>query len=222
MLQHTDAVPAMKIPKLMELPSLVLVDRLFVNGTGEIYYSSPLLKLSMTSVQPLRNSPSSRASPPPPSSSASPPERARYQDPVGFAFEEFQNVVDPQSREKQRAIFEEPKLHFVNQANNATDNNITVTPGNSGTDARSIPSSGSGHGHVSNTSDTNSGRLKRKQYSSPRIGSGGLEPVIEERSWQDFELAPENDLIVETGPTQTQKRPIVDQQIDQITDSIRT
>ncbi|CAL5407509.1 unnamed protein product [Camellia sinensis] len=126
--------------------------------------------------------------------------------------------------------------------------NVMVTPGNSGTlysyhlslfsqffkikifmaesttgdEVKSIPSSGSGHGFLSNNSDVNSGRSNKKRpYSSSRHDGSGLEPVAEENSWQQpdlsFKLArlsengltPENDLLLKThfdtpGTTQTE------------------
>ncbi|KAK4385308.1 Sister chromatid cohesion 1 protein 1 [Sesamum angolense] len=103
-----------------------------------------------------------------------------------------------------------------------------------GDEIRSIPSSGSGHGFFSHNSDINSGRSSKKRpLSASRNSGNGLEPVAEEPSWQhsdpNFKLArlsenglsPDNDLLVETGPTQTQKHPVVNQPLDQITDSIR-
>lgn len=51
-------MPTMKIANLMELPSVVLIGGLFANGTGEIHYPPPLLKLSIRSAQPPQNSPS--------------------------------------------------------------------------------------------------------------------------------------------------------------------
>lgn len=109
-----------------------------------------------------------------------------------------------------------------------------MTPNNSGDEVRSIPSSGSGHNFLSHNSEVNSGwSNKKRPYSSSRHIGSGLEPVAEEYSWQhpdpNFKLArlsengltPDNELLVETGPTQTQKFPVIDQPIDQITDAIR-
>ncbi|KAM7516429.1 hypothetical protein LguiA_006012 [Lonicera macranthoides] len=242
--KHMGTMPTMKIANLMELPSVVLIGGLFANGTGEIHYPPPLLKLSIRSAQPPQNSPSGRASPPQPSSS-SPPERIHYQDPEGFPLEEINSGVGSHSLEvpieKQRTIFADKRMptdivteelgtYFMNNGVTITEANMIVTPGNSGNEVRSIPSSGSGQDFVSNNSEVNSGRSKKRHYSSSHGGSG-LEPVAEENSWRspNFKLSrlsengptPENDLLVETGPTQTQDHPIIIQPIDQLTDSIR-
>ncbi|KAF7132590.1 hypothetical protein RHSIM_Rhsim09G0179600 [Rhododendron simsii] len=122
-------------------------------------------------------------------------------------------------------LMEELRNNLVKDGVRVHDANVMVTPGNSGDEVRSIPSSGSGHG--------TSGRSNKKRpYSSSRHSGSSLETVAEENPWQhpdpNFKLArlsengltPENDLLVETGPTQTQ-RPILNPAIDQITNSIR-
>ncbi|XP_057784649.1 sister chromatid cohesion 1 protein 1 isoform X2 [Salvia miltiorrhiza] len=112
--------------------------------------------------------------------------------------------------------------------------NLMATPANSGDGIRSLPSSGSGHGFISHNSDTTSGRSRKKRpFPTSNDSGNGLEPVAEDLSWEhpdpNFKLAKvsENqftsdfDLLVETGPTQTQKQQIINQPLDQITDSIR-
>uniref|UniRef100_A0A7N0TQE1 Rad21/Rec8-like protein C-terminal eukaryotic domain-containing protein n=1 Tax=Kalanchoe fedtschenkoi TaxID=63787 RepID=A0A7N0TQE1_KALFE len=108
-----------------------------------------------------------------------------------------------------------------------------VAPGDSGDDVRSIPSTGSGNSWHSFTSHASSGRLNRKRpYSMSGQDGVGLEPVTEENPLNlqelNFKLAqlhesgtsPENDPLVETEPTQTQKT-IKDHPVGKITDGIR-
>ncbi|KAF5947813.1 hypothetical protein HYC85_013770 [Camellia sinensis] len=251
-----DAMSTMEIGNLMELPPVALICGLSTTGNREIHYPAPLLELWMRSTIPTRDLPSGktnlqldagRKSPPQPPepSSSSPPDRAHHTDPLGFI---FTGGLGSQSlgvsREKLRTNLktnEIPTEVFIpglsnNLGNNGVwvnEANVMVTPGNSGDEVKSIPSSGSGHGFLSNNSDVNSGRSNKKRpYSSSRHDGSGLEPVAEENSWQqpdlNFKLAslsengltPENDLLVETGPTQTQQ-PIFNPPIDLITDSIR-
>ncbi|KAI3517456.1 hypothetical protein L1887_16671 [Cichorium endivia] len=115
---------------------------------------------------------------------------------------------------------------------------VTVTPSNSeGDDVRSMPSAE----FVPHGSDVNSGRSNKKRlFSSTRRSGSNLEPVVEELfgNYPDPILKlsdlSENengayfdifffDMLVETGtgPTQTQKDPIPDQPVEQLTDSIR-
>ncbi|CAK9135819.1 unnamed protein product [Ilex paraguariensis] len=173
-------------------------------------------------------------------------------------YEDFQSGIGSQSLgasiEKQRAninnnefppeiLMEELRTNLMNNGvritlangERVTEANLMVTPGNSGDEVRSIPSSGSAHGFLSHNSGGNSGwSNKKRPHSSPRHSGSGLEPVAEEHPWQhpdpNFKLArlsenlpttPENDLLVETGPTQTQQHPIFNQPFEQITDSIR-
>ncbi|KAI7986093.1 Sister chromatid cohesion 1 protein 1 [Camellia lanceoleosa] len=255
-----DAMSTMEIGNLMELPPVALICGLSTTGNREIHYPAPLLELWMRSTIPTRDLPSGRKSPPQPPepSSSSPPDRA--QDILihwDFSlikylnvkpFEDFHSGLGSQSlgvsREKLRTNLktnEIPTEVFIpglsnNLGNNGVrvnEANVMVTPGNSGDEVKSIPSSGSGNGFLSNNSDVNSGRSNKKRpYSSSRHDGSGLEPVAEENSWQqpdlNFKLArlskngltPDNDLLVETGPTQTQQ-PIFNLPIDLITDSIR-
>ncbi|CAL5404671.1 unnamed protein product [Camellia sinensis] len=234
-----DAMSTMEIGNLMELPPVALICGLSTTGNREIHYPAPLLELWMRSTIPTRDLPSGRKSPPQPPepSSSSPPDRAHYTDPLGFPFEDFHSGLGSQSlgvsREKLRTNLktnEIPTEVFIpglsnNLGNNGVwvnEANVMVTPGNSGDEVKSIPSSGSGHGFLSNNSDVNSGRSNKKRpYSSSRHDGSGLEPVAEENSWQQpdlsFKLArlsengltPENDLLLKThfdtpGTTQTE------------------
>ncbi|XP_011076663.1 sister chromatid cohesion 1 protein 1 [Sesamum indicum] len=255
----TDALSTMKIATLMGLPSVVLVEKLVTSGNRQVHYPAALLEMWMRSTQPPHDSPSGRSShlQPPEPSSSSPPERMHFMEPMGDPFEDFHSRIGSQSMgisiEKQRAnahdtemppeiLMEEFRNNLKNnglgekEANgmSASKANLMATPGNSGDEIRSIPSSGSGHGFFSHNSDINSGRSSKKRpLSASRNSGNGLDPVAEEPSWQhsdpNFKLArlsenglsPDNDLLVETGPTQTQKHPVVNQPLDQITDSIR-
>ncbi|KAG8380863.1 hypothetical protein BUALT_Bualt06G0060700 [Buddleja alternifolia] len=253
-----DAWSMMKIATLMDLPSVVLMEKLFENANKQIYYPAPLLEVWMRSTQPPHDSPSGRMShhQPPEPSSSSPPERTHFMEPMGDPFDEFDSRVGSRSMgisiEKQRANFHNnempPVILMEELRNNLKKNGLGVkevngsasranpmtTPGNSGDEIRSIPSSGSGHGFLSHNSDVNSGRSSKKRpFSASKNSGSGLEPVAEELSWEhpdpNFKLArlaenglsPDNDLLVETGPTQTQKHPVINQPLDQITDSIR-
>ncbi|XP_073127051.1 sister chromatid cohesion 1 protein 1 isoform X2 [Henckelia pumila] len=241
-------VATMKTSTLMDLPSIVLVEGLFTNGNRKVHYPTPLLELWIKSTQPPLDSPSGLTShhrPPEPSSS-SPTERL-FMEPLADPFQLPQGGWDSQSMnisiEKQRAnafdnglppeiITEEHRSNLkINGVKDA--HGVMTTPGNSGDDIRSIPSSGSGHGFFSHNSDGNSGRSgKKRPYSASKNNENGLEPVAEEFSWHhpdpNFKLARLSeygltpDLMVETGPTtQTQKPPIIYQPQDHITDSIR-
>ncbi|XP_057510038.1 sister chromatid cohesion 1 protein 1-like isoform X1 [Actinidia eriantha] len=242
-----NALPTMKIRDLMDLPPTVLVCGLFVTGNRGIHYPAPLLELWMRSTRPPHDSPSGRISPPQPSSS-SPADRAHHNDRVGLPSEDFHSGIGSQSLgvsiEKLRKtvnvnelpnefFIEELRSNLVNNGVRVAEVNVMVTPRNSGDEVKSMPSSGSGHGFPSHSLEINSGRSNKKRpYSSSRHSGSGLEPVAEETSWQhpdpNFKLArlsengltPENDLLVETGPTQIQQ-PILNPPIDHITDSIR-
>ncbi|KAM4104202.1 hypothetical protein ACJW30_06G139100 [Castanea mollissima] len=247
--KHADIMSTMKIVNLMELPPVVLIGDLFINGAREVYYPPPLLELWMKSIQPPHDSASERTSPPmpPEPSSSSAPERVHFQDPKGFPFEDFHSGVGSESLgapiEKLRRnivnndipteiLMDELRANLMNNGVRVGEANLMVTPGNSD-EVRSIPSSASGHGGLSHNSEVNSGRSNRKRpYSSSRHSSGGLEPVAEENPWNhpdpnfklsrlsEYGLTPDQELFVETGVTQTQQENIKPP-VDIITDSIR-
>ncbi|KAM3697773.1 hypothetical protein ACB098_06G138700 [Castanea mollissima] len=244
--KHADIMSTMKIVNLMELPPVVLIGDLFINGAREVYYPPPLLELWMKSIQPPHDSASERTSPPmpPEPSSSSAPERVHFQDPKGFPFEDFHSGVGSESLgapiEKLRRnivnndipteiLMDELRANLMNNGVRVGEANLMVTPGNSD-EVRSIPSSASGHGGLSHNSEVNSGR--KRPYSSSRHSSGGLEPVAEENPWNhpdpnfklsrlsEYGLTPDQELFVETGVTQTQQENIKPP-VDIITDSIR-
>nr|GMC92889.1 sister chromatid cohesion 1 protein 1 [Ipomoea batatas]GMC94289.1 sister chromatid cohesion 1 protein 1 [Ipomoea batatas]GMD02122.1 sister chromatid cohesion 1 protein 1 [Ipomoea batatas] len=53
-----DAFSTMKVARLMELPPLVLIERLLTKWSREVHYPKPLLNLWMKSTQPPHDSPS--------------------------------------------------------------------------------------------------------------------------------------------------------------------
>ncbi|XP_031095284.1 sister chromatid cohesion 1 protein 1 [Ipomoea triloba] len=246
-----DAFSTMKVARLMELPPLVLIERLLTKWSREVHYPKPLLNLWMKSTQPPHDSPSGRNSgiQPPEPSSSSPLERNPFPDLSGNPFEDFQSGVDPQiiaSREKQVDDFNEIPDNFEKDLRNnvpnidtqlsgargvskTTVNDPMATPGGSGYGIRSIPSSESGHGFPSSNSDLNLGRSNRKRpYSSSRHSSSSLEPVAENGPEVNLKMKRLSELS-ETGFTPdlietgpTQtQNPTVAQPCDKITDSIR-
>ncbi|KAK3035171.1 hypothetical protein RJ639_032844, partial [Escallonia herrerae] len=120
-------------------------------------------------------------------------------------FEDVRGAVTSQSSgisiEKLRAnlnnhempLVEEVRTMFMNtngvgltDANgpSVAEPNQMVTPSNSGAEVRSI-SSGSGNGLFSYVSEANTGRSNQKRaFSSSRHDGSGLEPVVEETSWE--------------------------------------
>ncbi|KAK7847408.1 sister chromatid cohesion 1 protein 1 [Quercus suber] len=146
--KHADIMSTMKIVNLMELPPVVLIGDLFINGDRAVYYPPPLLELWMKSIQPPHDSASERTSPPmpPEPSSSSAPERVHFQDPKGFPFEDFHSGVGSESLgapiEKQRRnivnndipteiLMDELRANLMNNGVRVGEANLMVTPGNS-------------------------------------------------------------------------------------------
>ncbi|KAL4574999.1 hypothetical protein LXL04_021839 [Taraxacum kok-saghyz] len=228
-----------KIARLMDLPPVSLVCGLV--GEKDIHYPLPILKLWTKSIQPLHDSPSAERnnSPPhpPAPSSSSPLERNNYHDPISPPFEEQHNGevgsgslgVSVENIRVNIMDNNDVGLHSIPIEKSTTEVNMrTFTPSNSGDDVRSIPSAEL----LPRGSDVNSGRSNKKRpFSSSRRSGSNLEPVIEELHGHSpdpvFKLSElsenENDLVVETGhtPTQTQKVPIPEQPVEQLTESIR-
>ncbi|XP_047329266.1 sister chromatid cohesion 1 protein 1-like isoform X1 [Impatiens glandulifera] len=230
-------LPSKKIAKLMDLPPVVLICGLFVTGSGEVYYppgllelwristhNSPSVTISSDQQQPLRPSSSSRQ------------DGRDYNDPSRYEpFEDFQSGVGSQplgsSVEKLRTDIHNNDI-LTGELNNVSGVNNKASEF-AEDEVRSNPSSGSAYDFMTLNSDTNSGRLNKKRpYSSSKHSRSGLEPVEEEISLlhaePNFKLSrlsedgvtPE--LLVETGPTQTQAHfRAFDQQVDHMTDCIR-
>ncbi|RDX87708.1 Sister chromatid cohesion 1 protein 1, partial [Mucuna pruriens] len=143
-------------------------------------------------------------------------------------FEDFDSRLDYQAPpiEKQRKnILVDELTHSLLRGPEATPQISSVKAG--GDSVHSFPRPASEHGPASH-SDFDSGRtmnrFKKKRYSSSGNSSGGLEPLAED---VNFKLAglyedgptPDQELLVETGPTQTQVN--INHPSDKITDSIQ-
>ncbi|CAI9090767.1 OLC1v1025602C1 [Oldenlandia corymbosa var. corymbosa] len=236
-----NAMTKKKIATLMELPPIVLVEGLYKYGDAEVYFPVPLLELWRKSTQPLHNahfgptSTSQRSEGSQPSITAS-SEGNHTQDPIEFPFEDsrddFGSVLEKVSIEKQRRnVNDNPQTGILmEELRTKTIDKINpfATPGTSSDSARSIPSSGSGHGFHSHTSENNSSKSSKKRPYSPNGHINiGLEPVDEENSWQhpdpNLKLAREyeNDPMSDSGPKRTRKNPDMSQPADPITNSIR-
>ncbi|CAN0879505.1 Sister chromatid cohesion 1 protein 1 [Linum grandiflorum] len=226
----------MKVSALMELPPMVLIDKASIDANRKVYYPAPLFALWTKSTQPPHDSPSARTfSPPPPETSPShPPETDHFADQHNF--EDFQSKVASQSVgssvERQTAAVGSVE-HLIGQleANlpfrDELESNkmkgkepIFTTPVDAGAGARFAASSSSGRAIPPHYSEMNSGQ---------RSGSS-LHSVPEDMSWvPDPDLAtlhekdptPDQELLVETGPTQTQP-PTIPQQLDPMTEAMRT
>ncbi|CAN4099113.1 unnamed protein product [Withania somnifera] len=196
------------VARVMEVAPIALLKGLFTNGNKEVHYPAPLLKLWMRSTQPPHDSPSGKPSlpyPPEPSYSSS-GENMGNLEPVRYLFEDFQGGVGSPSVgisiEKQREnlnnnmippeiLMEDLRTNPANvglhptEANRVKKTDHMATPG-SGDEPRSIPSSGSGHGLLSQNSVTNSNRSNKKRlHSSPKNNGNGLQPVAEENTWHN-------------------------------------
>ncbi|GKV28257.1 hypothetical protein SLEP1_g37336 [Rubroshorea leprosula] len=230
----TNIMSRMKIAKLMDLPAVVLMDDMFSNGIQEIHYPAPLMELWIRSTQPLHGSPSARtlgaAAPEP--SSMSPPDGLNSHDTMRYPFDDFHNGFGSPSMdvpmEKIRTglvndaveiLIDELKARRVANASSAPEDNVMATPLNSGGEMRSAGS-------------TPEGSNKKRPYSSSKHSGSSLDPVAEETSMRHpdptFKLSrlsekdqtPDQELLVETGPTPTQY-PVISQPVDKMTDTIR-
>ncbi|CAI0416092.1 unnamed protein product [Linum tenue] len=237
----------MKVASLMELPPMVLVDDLSINANKDIYYPAPLLVLWTKSTQPPHDSPSARAtSHQPPEASNSSPQDAAAQFEDLYNFDDYQSGAGSQSIgipfEKQVAPVVgsrnvlignlEAELFGDEFEANLDNNNIrmgrnkepavvTTTPGNPGKEARSVSSSGSGHSVLRRRSEINSGHQ--------RSGSS-LRSIPEDTSWlpdpdiptvHQKDPALDQEVLLETGPTQTQQPFATSQPVDALTEAIR-
>ncbi|CAI0415697.1 unnamed protein product, partial [Linum tenue] len=237
----------MKVASLMELPPMVLVDDLSINANKDIYYPAPLLVLWTKSTQPPHDSPSARAtSHQPPEASNSSPQDAAAQFEDTYVFDDYQSGAGSQSIgipfEKQVAPVVgsrnvlignlEAELFGDEFEANLDNNNIrmgrnkeppvvTTTPGNPGKEARSVSSSGSGHSVLRRRSEINSGH----QHSGSSLRS-----IPEDTSWlpdpdiptvHQKDPALDQEVLLETGPTQTQQPFATSQPVDALTEAIR-
>ncbi|CAN1333671.1 Sister chromatid cohesion 1 protein 1, partial [Linum perenne] len=228
---------SMKVHALMELPPMVIMDKLSIAPNRDIYYPEPLLALWTKCTKPPHDSPPVRTSSPPSAtmSHSSPRETAPFPDQHNEDIPSragSQSVGSPRERQRTaahignmehliRKVLEPNNLPSGDEFDNNYNNNIGMrmkeavftTPGNSGDAGINAPSSSSGH-IPSHHSDMNSG---------PRTGST-LPFVPEETTWiPDDEMMPlheDPELVVETGPTQTQPA-TKPQQLDPMTETIR-
>ncbi|XP_022743895.1 sister chromatid cohesion 1 protein 1 [Durio zibethinus] len=226
--RRTNILWTLKIAKLMEFPSTVLMDDMFVKGNQEIPYPAPLLDLWKKSTQPHRESPSVRTSQPQPPD-PSPPERVQSDYPMDYPFEDLHSGVGSPSH----ATIELQRTTVVHKVTPVGTNQF-VTPGNSGMKNLSLHvlclssvwrhfevirdalrysgSSVSGDGVPLNNLEVNIGRVRSKNnVPSTSRNSGSLDTVVEvfheadtdyklSRS-QKKNLAPDQEFLVETQLT---------------------
>ncbi|GMH04185.1 hypothetical protein Nepgr_006024 [Nepenthes gracilis] len=247
------ATSTMKITQLMELPPVVLSYELLDNGGREIYYPAPLMEMWMRNVVASHSSPSGRNTlpiPPGASTLSPPPSGQHHNHLLKFDFGDLHSGIGSQSSVEKQRVQDEVRIHlpeiiFMPNQIGENESNLRATPTSSGYDVRSIPSSGSGHGLFSTSTDANSARsLKKRHYSSSRHSGGGLEPLDEETQWAlqtepNFMIieeqreqiskltrpsqkgpTPDQELLVETGPTQAHHH-VVDEELENRTNIIR-
>ncbi|KAI3866286.1 hypothetical protein MKW98_007941 [Papaver atlanticum] len=255
--KRAKSITRMKIAQLMGIPPVALVMGLAGKYSTEIYYPKPLLDLYMRSIQirPPRDSPAGSTSGPQPPEPVSPFDGNPVELPVedlqigvrtrskqrstekqmpnhSVLAEDFQSGVE--SRSKQPSIEKQMQMpnldNFEFPVNEAS---MMFTPGHSGDNERSAPSSGSGNGFLNLEPEVQLHSGSRKRHSSRHSG-GNLASVAEDKIWDlpepDFKFRRfsengflhENETLVETGPTPTQHPPADhDQPMDKITDTIR-
>ncbi|KAF8115186.1 hypothetical protein N665_0029s0032 [Sinapis alba] len=235
------ASPSIEVTKRMKLPLTQLFE-----GPVDGSYPPQLMELWSKCTQPLQTSTSETGRPDLPAEQSPGFFQERMQthhqtDHHQGNETSFQNLGSP--AERLRASLAEKdgsieglmaKSRASAENNNRQAADISVTPFYSGDDVRSMPSSTPSARGAASTNieiNSNSRRLNRKrQHSSPRRG---LEPVAEDRTWEhrshdfEFTMLPEkgftadNEVLVETGPTQTQK-PVTTYSDEKITDSIKS
>ncbi|XP_022637684.1 sister chromatid cohesion 1 protein 1 isoform X2 [Vigna radiata var. radiata] len=217
--QQTNVLSSTKIANLMKLPPVALSGDLFTAENNDIYYPAPILDLWIKSIQPPHDSPSERISahhPPEPSFSS--PPGVHSGDFMQFPSEDFDSRPDyqapPVEKQRKNVLMDELTASLLG-GHESTPHVSSVKAGDS---AHSFPRPASEHGPASH-SDFDSGR-----YSSSAKSSGGLEPLVEDVNFKLARLyedgpTPDQELLVETGPTQTQVN--INHPSDKITDSIQ-
>ncbi|QCE01360.1 cohesin complex subunit SCC1 [Vigna unguiculata] len=222
--QQTNVLSSTKIANLMKLPPVALSGDLFTAENNDIYYPAPILDLWIKSIQPPHDSPSERISahhPPEPSFSS--PPGVHSGDFMQFPSEDFDSRLDnqapPVEKQRKNVLMDELTASLL-RGHDSTPHVSSVKAGDS---AHSFPRPASEHGPAS-LSDFDSGRFKNKRYSSSANSSGGLEPLVEDVNFKLARLyedgpTPDQELLVETGPTQTQVN--INHPSDKITDSIQ-
>ncbi|KAK7300494.1 hypothetical protein RJT34_11339 [Clitoria ternatea] len=228
--KRTDIMSSTKIANLMKLPPVVLAGDLFSSENNDIYYPPPILDLWIKSTQPPHDSPSERISahhPPEPSFSS--PPRVHNEDFMGFPFEDFDSRVDNQlwaaSIEKRRnnVFMDELRANLLRVPEDTPRDSAVKFGDGVHSSPKSVSEHDGEHGAAS-YSGFDSGRFKKRRYSSSGNSSGGLEPVAENVNFElprlsEVSPTPDQELLVETGPTQTQVKS--NPASDKITDSIQ-
>ncbi|GMI79937.1 DETERMINATE, INFERTILE 1, SYNAPTIC 1 [Hibiscus trionum] len=221
---------ALKMAKLMELPSIVLMDDMFVKGNQEIPYPEPLLDLWKKSNRPQDDSPSVRTSPVQPHPQPHEPsstERVHSDYPMDYPFEDLHSGVGSPSHV---AAVELPR----SKGTKATPVKINhfVLSGNSGDAVRSTGSSVSGDGVPSGNLEVQIDRVgsKKKNVPSTSRNNSGLDTVHEAFCEADTEYkltregrknsAPDPDFMVVTQLTM--ETPANDTPPDIMTENIKT
>ncbi|KAI5434035.1 sister chromatid cohesion 1 protein 1 [Lathyrus oleraceus] len=227
--QRHGIMSSTKIADIMEVPLVALNEGLFSSVKKDIYYPTPLLDLWIKATQPPHDSPSVRVTShhPPEPSSTSPP-GVHNNDFAGYGFEEFDGNLDNlfnATAEKVRTQILENGLRVPESTLHASSRKSDGFPG--GDSARSIPSTASEHGY-SSQSDLERGRFRKRVHSLSGNSSRGLPTVAENENLKaanfklprlsDIGATPDQELLVETGPTQTQGNTNLPS--DKITESI--
>ncbi|KAK8715884.1 hypothetical protein V6N13_043209 [Hibiscus sabdariffa] len=220
---------SLKIAKLMELPSVVLMDDMFAKGNQEIPYPEPLLDLWKKGNQPHDGSPSVRNSslqlqpqPLEPSST----ERVHSDHPMDYPFEDLHSGVGSPSHVAAVELLR-------SKGTKVTPVNINhfVSSGNSGDGVRSTGSSVFGDGIPLDNLEVKLERVgSKKNVPSTSRNNSGLDTVHEAFCEADTvykltrpgreNLAPDPDFIVVTQLTK--ETPADDPAPDIMTENIKT
>ncbi|XP_045831036.1 sister chromatid cohesion 1 protein 1 [Trifolium pratense] len=218
-----------KIANLTEVPPGVIKDGLFSIVNKDIHYPTPAVDSWIKSTQPPHDSPSVSISPQHPPEPSSPP-GVHNNDSEGYVSEDLDNRLNniiKASREMQVTQIPDNGLRVPDGTPHASSGKSDGSQG--GDKENSIPSTVSGH-RLSSHSDLERGRpTKRTRCSSFGNSSGGLPTVAENENFPDanFKLSkrlsnigptPDQDLFVETAPTQTQGK--ANHPSDELTKSI--
>ncbi|KAK8672350.1 hypothetical protein V6N13_110722 [Hibiscus sabdariffa] len=220
---------SLKIAKLMELPSIVLMDDMFAKGNQEIPYPEPLLDLWKKGNQPHDGSPSVRnpsLQPQPQPLEPSSTERVHSDYPMDYPFEDLHSGVGSPSHVAAVELLR-------SKATKVTPVNINhfVSSGNSGDVVRSTGSSVSGDGVPLDNLEVKVERVgSKKNGPSTSRNNSGLDTVHEAFCEADTvykltrpgreNLAPDPDFIVATQLTK--ETPADDPAPDIITENIKT
>ncbi|XP_010543709.1 PREDICTED: sister chromatid cohesion 1 protein 1 isoform X2 [Tarenaya hassleriana] len=189
-----------KVTKLMDIPPTLLIDHLRSKGHDDISYPPPLHQLWSKSTHLVQN-PTSEIHGPGfahEQSTGSPQERMNDHNQTDHNLDNGMNSHNngrPAEKFRTNITMEDISIEDLmagGQANlvhndHTTETNVMITPGYSGDDVRSMPSSASWHAAVSSNAEINS-KSSRSNKGKPQSSSGkrniGLEPVAEDRSWR--------------------------------------